>query len=122
VGAPVLRDSFKPDDFVLEPVTVKTPSAKTKPSPSTRVARGLFLRRFRPPLSTQVRLRDGAPSLVQNSRFNASIVRSAGPFRASGQWWENLWSREEWDIETKQGDLLRLVREDQQWFIDGAYD
>ena len=122
LGKPVLRDSFKPDDFSVEPITAQAPSnARTKSGAGT-IQRGLILRRFRPPLMTAVKLRDGQPALIRNGRFNVSIARSAGPFRSSGQWWENLWAREEWDVETSEGDLLRLVRENHQWWLDGAYD
>ena len=124
VGTPVLRDSFKPDDFALEPVTATTPTpeqttAFAAPMP---IARGLLLRRFRPPLPTTVKLQDGQPASIRNDRFNAGVVQSAGPFRISGQWWEKPWAREEWDIQTKQGDLLRLIRENNQWLLEGAYD
>jgi protein ImuB len=81
-----------------------------------------MLRRFRPPLPTEVRLKDGQPTSIHNSRGSATVLYSQGPYRISGHWWENVWSREEWDIETKQGDLFRLIRENQLWFIDGAYD
>ena len=124
VGTPVLRDSFKPDDFVLEPVTATTPTPRQTTAFETAnpIARGLLLRRFRPPLPTSVKLHDGQPTSIRNARFTASVMRSAGPFRLSGQWWENLWAREEWDIQTKQGDLLRLIRENNQWLIEGSYD
>ena len=123
LGTPVLRDSFKPDDFTIEPITAQLPASQraAKSAPGT-IQRGLVLRRFRPPLLTTVKLHDGQPASIRNARFNVSIVRSAGPFRSSGQWWENLWAREEWDVETREGDLLRLVRENHQWWLDGAYD
>ena len=121
VGTPVLQNSFKPDDFVLEPITASLDTAAPSETlPSS--ARGLLLRRFRPPIPTTVKLHDGQPASIRNSRLNSSISRSQGPFRTSGQWWENLWAREEWDIETKQGDLFRLIRDHHQWFLDGAYD
>ncbi len=127
VGTPVLRDSFKPDDFAFEPITTRsqatsTPKQTTVFSNDAPVARSLLLRRFRPPLSITVKLHEGQPASIRNARFNAAVVRSAGPFRLSGEWWENLWSREEWDIETKQGDLFRLIRENNQWLLEGAYD
>lgn len=123
VGTPVRRDSFKPDDFAFEPV-----SARSGQSPGRKLAtpaapaRGLMLRRFRPPIPTEVRLRDGRPASIRNLRYNASIDDCRGPYRVSGHWWENLWAREEWDIQTKQGDLLRLIRENHQWFVEGTYD
>jgi protein ImuB len=127
VGTPLLRDSFKPEDFALEPITAKfsansAPKQTTALTESGPVARGLLLRRFRPPLPTTVKLHDGQPASIRNDRFNASVVASTGPFRVSGQWWENPWAREEWDIQTNQGDLLRLIRENNQWLVEGAYD
>ena len=50
------------------------------------------------------------------------LLRLSEPFRISGHWWENVWAREEWDIQTNQGDLFRLIRENHQWFLDAAYD
>jgi protein ImuB len=127
VGTPVLRDSFKPEDFALEQITARSSAASPQKqamafSRTTPVARGLLLRRFRPPLPTIVKFNDGRPASIRNTRFNASVVRVTGPFRISGQWWENVWAREEWDIQTKQGDLLRLIRENNQWLLEGAYD
>ena len=122
VGTPVRKDSFRPDAFTLEPVTA-TLAATANEKPATRnLSRGLVLRRFRPPIPTDVRIHDGQPTSIHNSRVNSSVVRSQGPYRGSGEWWENAWAREEWDIQTKQGDLFRLIREHQQWFLDGAYD
>jgi protein ImuB len=127
VGTPLRRDSFKPDDdFAFEPVSAHHPastSVKTKTqSHVTSPPRGLLLRRFRPALPTEVKLRDGRPASIQNARYNATIIDCRGPYRISGHWWENLWAREEWDIQTKQGDLLRLIREHHHWFLDAAYD
>lgn len=130
VGSPVLRDSFKPEDFALEPITAKftadsvpkQTTALRECGPGGPVVRGLLLRRFRPSLPTTVKLHDGQPTSIRNDRLNTSVVASTGPFRASGQWWENPWAREEWDIQTKQGDLLRLIRENNEWLIEGAYD
>jgi protein ImuB len=120
VGTPILHDSYKPDAFTLTPIT--TAPAQIALLDSTPTRRGLPARRFRPPLPTAVNLRDGQPISIRNARAHTSVARSQGPFRASGHWWENVWSREEWDIQTQQGDLYRLVRENNEWFIDAAYD
>ena len=122
VGTPVRRDSFRPDAFTLEPVTATLASHSSNTAERRPSTRGLMLRRFRPPISTTVKLQDGQPASIKNARINSSITRSQGPYRASGDWWENLWAREEWDIETKQGDLFRLIREHHHWFLDAAYD
>ncbi|MGZ8919412.1 MAG: DNA polymerase Y family protein [Limisphaerales bacterium] len=122
VGTPVRKDSFRPDAFSLEPISAKSAIANTQALPIPNLRLGLVLRRFRPPIPTEVRLREGQPASIRNTRVNSSLTRSQGPFRASGEWWENLWTREEWDIQTNQGDLFRLIREHHQWFLDGAYD
>ena len=122
VGTPVRRDSFRPDAFTLEPVTATLASNSSNTAERRPSTRGLMLRRFRPPIPTTVKLQDGQPASIKNARINSSITRSQGPYRASGDWWENLWAREEWDIETKQGDLFRLIREHHHWFLDAAYD
>ena len=126
VGTPLKRDSFKPDDFSLEPISAKLSGTSTTSqkslTESRSLARGLALRRFRPPIPTTVKLHQGQPSSIRNPRLTATIARCQGPFRISGHWWENVWTREEWDIETNQGDLFRLIRENHQWFLDAAYD
>jgi len=124
VGIPVRRDSFRPDAFTLEPITatLAAPLRRDLMDQGRPILRGLTLRRFRPPIPTTVKLADGLPASIKNARVNSSITRSQGPYRVSGDWWENLWAREEWDIETKQGDLFRLIRENHHWFLDAAYD
>jgi protein ImuB len=123
VGIPVRRDSFRPDDFSIEPISASSAGPLQKQTVFTSpVARGLLLRRFRPPMPASVKLHEGQPASIRNDRFNAAIVCSSGPFRLSGEWWEKAWSREEWDVQTKHGDLLRLIRENHDWFLEGAYD
>jgi protein ImuB len=55
----------------------------------------------------------------------ARIVRCAGPWRASGDWWDaDRWSREEWDVAVDDGTVLRLAHDvlRQTWLLDGVYD
>lgn len=126
VGTPVIQNSHRPDDFRMEPIT--TLATKAAPAggrgevPTVASGRGLPLRRFRPPQPATVRLREGKPIFVQSATVNASIVDSSGPWRASGQWWENLWSREEWDVQTKEGGMYRIFIEANKWYVEGALD
>jgi len=126
VGTPVLRDSYRPDDFAMKQPSPNESSSKARQTEAlaskTPTKRGLALRRFRPPLPAKVRLRDGAPIFVESSGPSGSISNSRGPWRSSGNWWENPWTREEWDIELKQGEIYRLFLENNQWFVEGAYD
>lgn len=112
------------------------------------------LRIFRPPLQATVTLRNGQPvHLVcpRRKEVCGEILWMAGPWRSSGDWWEqDGWSRDEWDIalqltvarsqlsvgsgqlvfackpwpeQTSLG-LYRLVHDllNARWFVEGTYD
>ncbi len=50
-------------------------------------------------------------------------VDQAGPFLASGHWWdEKAWSRAEWDLQLADGTLCRCHQHAQGWAMDGIYD
>jgi len=60
--------------------------------------------------------------------MQGEILWAAGPWRSSGDWWEQQgWARDEWDIAV-QGEagiaLYRLVRDrlDGRWILEGTYD
>ena len=120
VGVPRVQPTHRPDDVRLQPAgSGKQPLAPLDHAPPRR---GLLLRRFRPPLPAAVRLRQTTPIFVRCRRVSGSIVRSAGPWRSSGHWWEAGWHREEWDVQTRDGGLYRIFRDSDGWFIEGAYD
>lgn len=51
------------------------------------------------------------------------MLASAGPWRASGEWWTaSPWDREEWDVELSDGGLYRVFRTSREWFLEGVYD
>lgn len=108
------------------------------------------LRIFRPALQAAVTLRDGKPARVscpQRKEVEGEIVWQAGPWRSSGDWWQqDGWAREEWDIALQPASeenaagtghghygapseeahlaLYRLVRDllSGRWFVEGTYD
>jgi len=60
---------------------------------------------------------------LRSTLFHGRIQRTDGPWRSSGQWWDNqTWQRDEWDVQTASGQLYRLYREEQNWFVEGIYD
>jgi protein ImuB len=88
------------------PRDVDRPSVHTKQFPS-----GLPLRRFRPVLPARIETREHCPVLMCSPVFNGVIADVRGPFFSSGNWWENnRWWREEWDIQTADGNLYRIFR------------
>jgi protein ImuB len=89
------------------------------------------LRMFRPVVAATVTIRDGKPeqiSCVKREEIHGQILWSAGPWRSSGDWWEqNGWARDEWDIAVQEESgiaLYRLVRDllTGRWFVEGIYD
>jgi protein ImuB len=136
----------------------KNPYAEDKSSglPPDRAANAPItaLRIFRPPLQATVTLRNGQPvHLVcpRRKEICGEILWMAGPWRSSGDWWDQEgWSRDEWDIALQlpvartllsvgSGQLLfasgpwpeqaslglyRLVHDllNARWFVEGTYD
>jgi protein ImuB len=93
------------------------------------------LRIFRPTVPATVTLRDGNPTHIvcpkrksKDIGIHGQILWAAGPWRSSGDWWEQeAWSRDEWDIAVQaetEITLFRLVRDllAGRWFVEGAYD
>ncbi|MEO6036039.1 MAG: DNA polymerase Y family protein [Verrucomicrobiota bacterium] len=124
VGTPVLSDTFRPDTFQMAPVNFETDRSVDSENSSAPRAMGLPLRRFRPPLPATVELRANQPALLRSEKFIGPIAKANGPFRLSGNWWEEkqLWSRDEWDVETSGGELYRLSLQNGHWLLEGAYD
>ena len=126
VGTPVVETSHRPDAFTLEcggltPHSISNAksqayaltSAKWKAVSSHRTPkcdppRGPCLRRFRPPV---------------RAAFNRRISQKAGPWEMSGHWWDyQRWSRVEWDVETEDEYLYRIIDQSSQTLVDGVYD
>jgi len=124
VGTPLLEETHRPDSFRMDLETVIAPragepAAGRLPDPPT----GPALRRFRPPLPATVELRAGQPALLRSPAFTGPIARARGPWRLSGQWWDDrAWVREEWDVQTRDGGLLRLARLKEEWRVEGIFD
>jgi protein ImuB len=89
------------------------------------------LRIFRPPIDAVVTIHGGKPAFItspKNKEVQGEILWAAGPWRSSGDWWEQEgWARDEWDIAV-QGEtgiaLYRLIRDRLagRWFVEGTYD
>ena len=89
------------------------------------------LRIFRPPAAVTVTMQDGRPTHIAGSKkkeIHGEILWAAGPWRSSGDWWEqDGWARDEWDIAVQQETgiaFYRLVRDllNGRWLLEGEYD
>ncbi len=123
VGTPVLLNSFRPDAFKIEKPHFDSAALALRPSPFA-LQTGLRLRRFRPAFHADVEIESGEPVFVSSLKLNSPVQKSSGPFRSSGDWWERekMWNRDEWDVQTRDGSLYRIYRENENWFVEGVYD
>jgi protein ImuB len=80
-----------------------------------------------------VAVADGRPVRVATDRrgfAGGAVVRCAGPWRTSGNWWEpekapaRPWDRDEWDVALGDGAVYRVFRDrtTDGWFVDGVVD
>ncbi len=108
VGAPVVESSHRPDAFDMRPVDLSPCQARRQHSLTQTASRGLCLRRVRPPL---------------RAAFDCRIAHKAGPWETSGHWWDHQrWSRVEWDIQTEDQQLYRILEQRGQMLVDALYD
>ncbi len=124
VGSPQLLNTYRPDAFELaplDPLVGRNAHEGAKPEAILR----LSMRLFRPALSAQVRVEGATPKLISATGVKGAVLRSAGPWKTSGEWWAaTAWMHEEWDVALDDGALYRIFQDTQekQWFVQGVYD
>jgi protein ImuB len=94
----------------------------------------MALRRFRPPLKALVEVREGRPARLFCAREGEStlgreVLWAAGPWCTSGEWWNNSWDCEQWDVAVvadsgRSTALYRIYldRTTNEWNVEGTYD
>jgi protein ImuB len=148
VGSLQLLDSHRPEAFRMQRFVPAAPKGqKEKLETDSSPAPVTALRMFRPPLRATVTLCDGKPVHVvcpKRKEVQGEILWIAGPWRSSGDWWEqDGWARDEWDIAIQSSVtsrqfsvvnnpasikstlvLYRLVHDllSGHWFMEGMYD
>jgi protein ImuB len=127
-GTPELLDTHRPGAFAIgtfSPGPVAQARARPGPRlvPPTSSSPRVALRVFRPPLPAEVAVREGAPAFVSAAGVRGAVHDRAGPWRASGDWWDVAYSREEWDIALVTG-VYRIFRDRlrEAWFVEGELD
>jgi protein ImuB len=145
VGSPRLVDSWKPGAFEMIAFKPDAPDVSTlgddsqarrRDAAAVAAAAGdgtarTALRRFRLPVPARVQVQDGRPVRILTDRRGISggvVVQSAGPWRTSGEWWNDAtgrsWDRDEWDVALTDGTIYRIFveRDVGQWFLEGVVD
>jgi protein ImuB len=116
VGSPQLMDTHRPDAIRIdrfrlgrfhlarentggrEKKSSGTSAGKTSSaSPITKPANGF--RFFRPGLPVRVELRNGFPARIFFQGRHGEVAAASGPWRTSGDWWQEAWDQAEWDVE-----------------------
>jgi hypothetical protein len=90
------------------------------------------LRRFRLPVPARVQVQEGRPVRIMTDRRGLTggvVVQSAGPWRSSGEWWNDgpagrSWDRDEWEVALADGTVYRIFveRDVGRWFLEGVVD
>ncbi len=124
VGTPMLLNTHRPDAFQMTALPFSSTQKDIAEENPTATLR-LVMRLYRPALHARVRVVEYAPKDVLASVVKGHVLRSAGPWKTSGEWWATTaWSREEWDVALDDGGLYRIYQESPsgEWYVHGVYD
>jgi protein ImuB len=148
VGSPQLLDSHRPDAFHMQKFSIATADVHASRSASKRFAKNnlqnssnrhstkeapaIALHVFRPPMPARVRLQGNKPVFASFQGCSGKVVHASGPWRSSGQWWEDQpWQEDAWDLEIifsgespAAHGLYRFCYDglQEKWFVRGVYD
>lgn len=130
VGTPMLLNTHRPDAFQMTALNTsgieniqKAISIEAEVTQQQMLR--LAIRLFRPALPAHVRVAGIAPKNVVAQGVKGEVIRSAGPWKTSGEWWKpTAWVHEEWDVALDDGALYRIYCESQnrEWYVHGIYD
>jgi protein ImuB len=122
-GTPMLLNTYRPDAFQM--TGLHTDPRPPKEQPAGRETIRLAMRLFRPALQARIRLAGTAPKAITAAGIKGTVLRCAGPWKTSGEWWASTsWTREEWDVALDDGGLYRIYCElpARAWYVHGVYD
>ena len=125
VGRPVLKDTYQPGGFSMEPFTVPSGPSSVVPASHSRSA----MRKMRPAYPVAVTVQGQRPKAFYFRQKHYVVEHTYGPWLISGDWWQSsLWGFEQWDLVARAQDrtllcccLVRDCIED-CWQMAGLYD
>jgi protein ImuB len=129
VGRVRLRDTHRPDCFVMERFVVPATAAREA---GMAKSQAVALRRCRPPVALSLELENQRPVWFFFHGKRYLVQEAYGPWRGSGDWWASeVWSYEEWDVRATcskvpaDETLLCLISHDllgHRWQLEALYD
>jgi len=119
VGSPQLLDTHRPGAFHMQKFSV-APAAH--PVREVNSGRHAGFRVFRPALPVWVKLQGKCPVRVGFQGMLGNVVRASGPWRTSGDWWEEQsWQEDAWDLEIHFVSTPPLVQGSAHGPVQGLY-
>lgn len=128
VGSPQPLDSHRPDAFRMQ----RFPAPAAAPARREQDGTQAGFRAFRPPVPATVECAGNQPAFAAFQGRSGKVVRASGPWRTSGEWWENhAWQEDAWDLEIHFAEetpaspgLYRLSYDSsrEKWTVRGIYD
>jgi protein ImuB len=127
-ASPALLDTHRPEAFEMRHFV---PAASKNGNGCGTQDLVTALRIFRPPVCVHVQQADGKLlhiSSKKNSQISGPVLWAAGPWRSSGDWWDqDPWARDEWDVALEEKNsivLYRLIHDllSGKWMVEGTYD
>jgi protein ImuB len=122
VGTPATVDTWREEVVAVAPFSGWDDHHGNPGKASTPT---LTIRRRRPPEAIEVLMGRDEPTALRGKETTARILVAAGPYRLSGEWWnDGGWAREYWNVHASDGAVYRIHRDQQsgQWFLDGHFD
>jgi protein ImuB len=125
VGRPVLKDTYQPGRFSMEPFTIPSGPSLAIPARQSLSA----MRKQRPGDSVPVTIQKQRPKAFFFRHKHYVIEHIYGPWLISGDWWQpSLWGFEQWDLVARAQDRTLLCcclvhnRTENSWQMAGLYD
>lgn len=132
IGSPEPLDSHGPDAFRMQNFSALPSELFLEfPAPSETENPKIGFRFVRPPLPASVTFRSGRPVRISFQGKSWNVVQASGPWRASGEWWEeHSWQEDAWDLELRSPGrpparaVYCIVFDSfhKKWLVRGSYD
>jgi protein ImuB len=119
VGVPVILDQRLAEAFSLDTDALPHGTERLEIREEKMVIAFSY---YRPPLRTEVLVRDGRLIFIKTQYFSGHVTEYSGVWKANSKWWDKSWKTQEWDVEVENNGIYRLCKVGKDWFLAGEYD